>query len=141
MPNRFCVASAVFRLFVCGLAVLTWFLGMTEPRSMISQVAQFPDGQVVLWLMLVCGLIGLFDVWANDMKRGPIRMESTRTYRHFGFSALAFCYAALVLVAHLKLQSIGLSAYYLWNALLVVTFALIDAHQRSKELSCRQVCN
>ncbi|HEY0662785.1 MAG TPA: hypothetical protein VGD21_15860 [Lysobacter sp.] len=136
-----CLASSVFRVYVCGLAVVMWFLGFTEPRSMFALVARIEEGATILWLMLLFGSVGLFDVLANDVLRGAMRCHSTRQNRHFGFSALAFCYTVLVLIAYLQVKSPGLAAYALWNAILVIAFALIDAHQRSKDLTCLQMCN
>ncbi|KVN83488.1 hypothetical protein [Burkholderia ubonensis] len=136
-----CVASALFRVYVCGLAVMTWFISRHEPRSLYSLIAASDEGRWLLWAMLACGIVGLVDVLINDTAVVPLRLEWIRTHRHFGFASLAFCYVAELFIAVLKLASPGLALFCLWNALLVVTFSLIDAHQRSKDATCLQACN
>lgn len=136
-----CVGSALFRVYVCGIAIMTWYIGLREPRSLYALIALTDEGYVLLWATLVCATVGLFDVFINDTTALPVRIEWLRTHRHFGFSSLAFCYVAELFIAVLKLASPGLAVFCLWNALLVVTFSLIDAHQRSKEATCLQACN
>lgn len=136
-----CVASALFRLYVCGVAILTWYIGMNEPRSLYAQIAISDEGYTLLWLMLICGIAGALDVLINDTPLVPVQFAWFRAHRHFGFAFLAFCYVAVLFIAVLKLASLGLAIACLWHALLVVTFSLIDAHQRSKDATCLKACN
>jgi protein-S-isoprenylcysteine O-methyltransferase Ste14 len=141
-PNQVCIASVLFRIYLCGLAVVTWFTAMHESRSMGALVAQTSEGYLLMWAMLACGVVGLLDVIVNETSLGRmLPFESARTYRHFGYAGLAFCYVAQLFIAVLKLASVGLATYCLWNALFSVAFALFDAHQRSKETPCLQPCN
>ncbi|MCB4349776.1 hypothetical protein LA345_38940 (plasmid) [Burkholderia vietnamiensis] len=98
-------------------------------------------GALILWMMLACGLVGIADVLINDTGLFRFRIEAARTHRHFGFSGLAFCYVCQIFIAALSVKSPWMAAYSLWNALLVVAFSLIDAHQRSKDATCLQACN
>jgi len=138
-----CIASSVFRLYICGMAVLMWFMGIHEPRSMNALVATFPEGEMVLWMMFVCGVVGILDIVFNDaanaLKRPPL-FESARTNRHFGFAGLAFCHTCLVFIAVLKVASVGLALHSLWNAVFVVGFSLLDAYQRSLDVKKEAVC-
>ncbi len=137
-----CWGSSLFRLFACGLAVLAWYLGMSDDRSLFAMLASTDGGHKVLWLMLLFGSIGVFDVVVNDWLPHQFGFEKTRTHRHFGLCALAFCYIAQIFIAFLHVKSPGLTAYFLWNAILIVAFAFIDAHQRYKDaLPCSHVCN
>lgn len=136
-----CVASALFRTYVCGLAVMTWFIAFNEGRSLTALIARSGEGVCVLWLMLACGLLGILDVILNDLALCWLRFEYARTHRHFGFSALAFCFAWQAFIAALNIKSAWMAAFSLWNALSVVAFSLIDAHQRSKDSVCLQACN
>jgi hypothetical protein len=143
-----CIAGSVFRLYVCGMAVFMWYLGFHEARSMNSIVAGTEEGYAVLWLLLICGTIGLLDVVLNDfagaLKLRPL-FSPARNHRHFGFASLAFCHTCLVFIAVLKLGSPGLAFVSLWNAVFVVGFSLLDAHQRAidykKDALCRPLPN
>ena len=141
-PSQTCLASVLFRVYLCGLACVTWFTSLYEPRSMNALLAGFGEGLIVTWAMLACGLIGIADVLINETRLARFfPFESARTYRHLGYAGLAFCYVSQLFIAVLKLASLGLAAYCLWNALLAVAFSLFDAHQRSKETPCLQPCN
>ncbi|MFM0608687.1 hypothetical protein PQR05_29575 [Paraburkholderia sediminicola] len=138
-----CIASSVFRLYVCGMAVLLWYFGFHEERSMNWLVAATDQGFYVLWLMLFFGVIGLLDIVLNDyagvLRRRPL-FSLARTHRHFGFAGLAFCHTCLVFIAVLQVASTGLALFSLWNAVFVVGFSLLDAHQRAQDFKKEAVC-
>lgn len=136
-----CVASALFRVYVCGLAIVAWFTSHHDPSSMYALLVSSDEGRWLMRAMLVCGALGLIDVLLNDTAALPVRFTWIQTHRHFGFSSLAFCYVAELLIAVVKLASLGLAVFCVWNALLVVIFSLIDAHQRNKDATCPQACN
>jgi hypothetical protein len=142
-PSQTCIASVIFRVYLCGLACVTWFTSAFEPRSLGALVMRFDEGELVLWAMLFCGVIGLLDVLINETPLARlIPFHSARNLRHLGYAGLAFCYVAQLFIAVLKLASVGLAAFCLWNALFAVAFSLFDAHQRSKEpTQCLQTCN
>jgi hypothetical protein len=125
-----CIATSVLRFYICGLAVFAWFMAFHESRSMNWLAATFPEGAAVYWMMFVCGMVGITDVIVNDFGFKP-RWQAVQFYRHFGFLALAFAYAYLAFIAVLKVASPPLAFYSLWNAIFIIGFALLDAHQRS----------
>jgi hypothetical protein len=125
-----CIATSVLRFYICGLAVFAWFMAFHESRSMNFLAATFPEGAAVYWILFVCGMVGIADVIVNDLSIKP-RWLTVRHNRHFGFLALAFAYAYLAFVAVLKVGSTPLAFYSLWNAVFIIGFSLLDAHQRS----------
>ncbi|MDF0506595.1 hypothetical protein POK33_38235 [Burkholderia cenocepacia] len=141
MPVQACFASLVFRLYVCGLAVITGLMAFFEAGSMPAAIARSDSGSLLPWMMLTCGIVGLGDVLFNDLGALGVRIQRMRTHRHFGFSAIAFCHVYQCLIALIALRSMWVAFFSLWNALLVVAFSLLDAHQRSKETKCPQRCN
>lgn len=143
-PKQSCVAGSVFRLYVSGLAVLTWFIGFFEDRSLGYLVGKTQEGNTVLWIMLVGGVVGLLDVLLNDYTTAfnkPSLFEAAKKYRHFGFTVLAFCHACLLLIAVFRIGSVGLALFSLWNAIFIVAFSLVDAHQRYKDAVCKPAFN
>jgi hypothetical protein len=137
-----CIATSVLRFYICGLAVFAWFMAFHESRSMNAIAATFPEGAAVYWMMFLCGMVGIVDVIVNDCTAKP-SWHALRTNRHFGFLALAFAYAYLAFLAVLKVASPSLAFYALWNAVFIIGFALLDAHQRSALLvkeAARHVC-
>jgi hypothetical protein len=137
-PRQGCIASSVLRFYICGLAVFSWFMAFHESRSMNFLTATFPEGALVFWMMFVFGLVGLCDVLINDMLAAP-KWLYVRHNRHFGFLALAFAYAYLAFIAVLKVGSTPLAFYALWNAVFIIGFSLLDAHQRSDQLATEAI--
>lgn len=136
-----CWSSSIFRVFACGLALVEWYLGMFEPRSIFSVLAATDDGYRLLWLTALFGAIGLFDVLVNDFTPAHVRFDPTLTHRHFILCAIAFCYVAQVFNTVLHVNSTGLTIYLLWSACLIVIFAITDAHKRHKDAkTCLQLC-
>jgi hypothetical protein len=128
-----CIASSALRFYISSLAVFMWFFATHEDRSMAALIASYPEGATVFWMMFVCGLVGIVDVLVNDVLPKP-RWLYVRHNRHFGFLAIAFCHTCLVFIAALKLDSPVLVLSSLWNAIFVIGFSLLDAHQRSVEI-------
>jgi hypothetical protein len=135
------LSGSLFRLFVSSQAVLVCYLALFEERSMYALLARSTDGFVLTGLMGLCGLVGIAEIAINDLFSLSFRWDSGRRYRHFGFAAIAFCYAAQTFVAAYHLGSLGLAIFFLWNALWVVAFSLFDANQRSKEAACLHTAN
>jgi len=136
------IASSILRLFVCGNAVLTWFIAIFEMRSMSALMARTSEGYMLAWALLACGIVGILDVIINDFGLlKMLRFESARTYRHFGFAGLAFCYVSQLFLAVLQLNSPSVAIYCVFNAGMIVTFSLIDANQRSKDAACVKAFN
>lgn len=140
--NISCLASSVFRFFLCGFALITAQIGLTDSRSLLYLVASKNDGYLLTWMMVAMAIVGIFDVLMNDIHTDFIKWDFVQNWRHFGFSALAFCYVAQIFVAQKSVSSPGLTAYYIWNALAIMLIVFIDANQRSKNsIQCSHVCN
>ena len=124
--------------------MITWYLGFFESRSLNFLIAASREGSFVLWAILVCGVLTVVDICLNDYRtafqKRPL-FKWARTYRHFCLTAMAFCFAALVLIAAQKIDSLGLALWCLWNALAVTAFSLVDAYQRNKDATCSLICN
>jgi hypothetical protein len=133
-------AGSVFRLYLGGSAIITWFLAVTEPRSMVSVAASSSAGTALIWLLLVIGCMAILDAVINDFLPEKCHWRSAVRQRHFILSAMAFCYVAQLYVAFYGIHSIGLLLYYLWNAATIMFIAFVDAHQRSKDATCVVIC-
>ena len=134
-------AGSVFRMYVGGNAIVTWYVAMTDPRSLMHLVASTRDGAVLIWMLMVVGAAALLDAVVNDFLSDRFHWRIGRRQRHYILAALAFCYIAQLYVEFFNLRSGGLLAYYLWNAATIMFIAFIDAHQRNKDNQCSTVCN
>jgi hypothetical protein len=143
-----CIAGSIFRLYVCGAAVLMWYLGFHEERSINAVIAQSSEGYWSLWILCIGGVVGLLDVVLNDyasaVKRPPL-FTYARTHRHFGLALLAFAHTCIAFISVVKIGSPGAAVFSLWSAVFIIGFSLLDAHQRAldsqKEAVCRTAFN
>jgi hypothetical protein len=133
-------AGSIFRTYMGGNAIVTWYIGMTDPRSLMHLVASTGEGAVVLWLLMLFGAAALLDAVINDFLPERFHWRIALRQRHFILAAMAFCYVAHLYVAVFSLRSTGLLLHYLWSALTIMAVAFIDAHQRSKDAQCA-TCN
>lgn len=134
-------AGSVFRLYMGGSAIVTWYLAMTEPRSMVSQAASTQAGSTLVWCLLLVGLAAVVDAVVNDFLPDRFHWKTAVRQRHFILCTMAFCYVAQVFVAFSSLRSNGLLAYYLWNAVSIMFINFVDAHQRSRDATCVITCS
>lgn len=134
-------AGSVFRVYMGGNAIVTWFVGMTDPRSLMHLVASSTEGAVLIWLLMLVGMSVLLDAVINDFLPQRFHWRIALRQRHFFLAAMAFCYVAQLYIAVANFRSTGLLLYYLWNASMIMLVAFIDAHQRSKDATCVIVCN
>lgn len=135
------LSGSLFRLFVSSQAVLLCYLALFEDRSLYNLLTRTSDGMALTALMGICGVIGIFEIAVNDIFPPRFRWTVGRRYRHFGFAAIAFCYAAQTFVSAYHVGSLGLAVFFLWNSFWVVAFSLIDANQRSKEAEWLHTAN
>jgi hypothetical protein len=133
MTARQCFANSALRFYISGLAVFMWFFAFHEERSMNFLVAAFPEGATIFWMLLVCGIVGMADVIVNDVLPRP-QWLVVRHNRHYGLLAIAFCHTGLLFIAVHKVASPLLAVYSLWNAVFIIGFSLLDAHQRSADI-------
>lgn len=134
-------ASTVFRIYVGGNAMVTWYVAMTDPRSLMHMVASTRNGAILIWLLMGVGLAALLDAVINDVLPTRFHWRPGRRQRHYILAALAFCYIAQLYVEFFNMRSGGLLAYYLWNAATIMTIAFIDAHQRNQDAQCSTIYN
>ena len=134
-------AGSVFRIYIGGNAIVSWYMAFFEPRSIMHLVASTVEGAALMWLLLAVGTAALLDAAINDFLPTRFHWRVALRQRHFILGLMAFCYAAQLYVAYLYLRSSGLLIQFLWNVASIMTVAFFDAHQRSKDASCVIVCN
>lgn len=134
-------AGSLFRIYMGGNAIVSWYIAMTDPRSLMSLVTLTGEGAALIWLLMFVGAAALVDGIVNDLLPARFHWRCAVRQRHFILAALAFCYVAQLYVAFFKLRSTGLLMYYLWNAAAIIAVAFFDAHQRSRDAKCVIACN
>jgi hypothetical protein len=137
-----CWASSVLRMFMCGLALISGYIALAEPRSLaFLAAARSSDGYNLTLALSAFAIVGLLDVVINDLLPDQVQWATSRNLRHFGYCSMAFCYIAQLFVAHAAVRSPGLTAYYLWNAGTIMFVVFWDANLRSKDATCKLACN
>ena len=134
-------AGSVFRIYMGGNAIVTWYVAMTDARSLMHLVASTHEGATLVWMLMAFGAAAVIDAVVNDVLPRRWHWRVALRQRHFILAAMAFCYVAQLYVAFFNLRSTGLLLYYLWNAGMIMLAAFLDAHQRSKDATCVIVCN
>ena len=139
MPQR---SGSVFRIYVGGNAIVSWYIALTDPRSLMHAVTASSQGAMLVWLLMVLGAAAVVDALINDIAPRRYHWRVALRQRHYILTAMAFCYLAqLYLACVYNFRSSGLLIYYLWNAGMIMLAAFLDAHQRSKDYSCSIACN
>lgn len=133
-------AGAACRIYMGGNAIVTWYMAMTDPRSLMHIVASTDEGGALVWLLMLIGACAVVDAIVNDLAPARFHWHVARRQRHFLLAVMAFCYIAQLYVAFYSFRSTGLLLYYLWNAGAIMLMACLDAHQRSRD-SCAITCN
>lgn len=133
--------GSVFRVYMGGSAIISWYMAMFEPRSLAYLAAASTEGEMLYWLLLATGVAALADAIINDFLPERFRWRSAVRQRHMILVAMAFCYMAMLYVALLYLRSSGLLFQFLWNVATIMVVAFLDAHQRKKDATCMIVCN
>lgn len=132
MPNH-CPSGALYRLSMSSLAVVLWIVSAIEPRAMMAQFAEHNAGGFLCALIGLLGIIGMLDVLINDFMSDRFNWRTVRKQRHFVLVALAFCYIASLYISLDTVRSTGLSLFYTWNAVSLLSLAFVDAYVRNKE--------
>lgn len=133
-------AGSIFRLHMGGMALATWFLAMSESRSMIAMAASGRAGHYLIWALFLVGIAAVADAVINDFMPERFHWKMAKKQRHFILSTMAFCYVAQLYVAYTSMDSVGLMLYYSWNATTIMFISFVDAHQRSKDATCVITC-
>jgi hypothetical protein len=134
-------AGSVFRVYMGGNAVVSAYMALNEPRSLMRLVASTVEGEILIFLLAFVGMATLLDALINDFMPKRFNWSVAVRQRHFFLAAMAFCYVAQLYVAFLYLRSSGLLIHYLWNVLAIMAVAFFDAQQRSKDATCVIVSN
>ena len=134
-------SGTAFRIYMGGNAIVTWYIAMTDARSLMHVVASSGEGAALVWLLMILGACAVVDAVVNDVAPARFHWRIALRQRHFILTAMAFCYVAQLYVAFYSFRSTALLFYYLWNAGMIMLAAFLDAHQRSKDASCAIVCN
>lgn len=128
-----CPSAVLYRLSMCSLGLVLWIIAEIEPRSMTAQFADSRAGGFLIAMTGILGIIGMIDVLINDILPERFTWAYARTHRHFVLVALAFCYIASLYTSLDTVKSAGLSLFYCWNAVSLLSLAFVDAYSRSKE--------
>jgi len=129
-------AGSIFRVYMGGNAIVSAYLAVAEPRSLMHWVASTFEGAFLIGALAMVGAAAVLDAVINDFMPTRFNWRIAVRQRHFILAAMAFCYLAQLYVAFLYLRSSGLLIHYLWNVFAILAVAFFDAHQRCKDSSC-----
>jgi hypothetical protein len=130
-------AGSVFRFYIGGNAIASWYVAMTEPSALMHQVATMPEGAVLIWAVMLIGAWALVDALINDVLPCRYHWPLALRQRHFILAGMAFCYMAQLYIAFFTARPASLLVYYTWNAVAIMFVAFLDATQRAKDHACK----
>lgn len=133
-------SGSVFRIYMGGNACVSWYIAMTDSRSLISTVAATWDGAALIWMLMLLGVCAICDAVINDLLPERWHWRVALRQRHFILVGMAFCFLTQIYISFAQGRSTGLTFYYLWNACMIMLAAFLDAHQRLKDAKC-QIAN
>ncbi|NGZ86403.1 hypothetical protein [Duganella aceris] len=130
-------AGSVFRFYIGGNAIVSWYVAMTDPRSLLHLIASTPEGMVLAWAVMLIGAWALADAIINDVLPCRFRWPLALAQRHFILVGMAFGYVAQLYIAVSTARPASLLVYYVWHTSVIMAVAFIDATQRSKDQACK----
>ncbi len=130
-------AGSIFRFYIGGNAIVSWYVALTDPRALLHLVASTPEGQVLVWAVMLIGAWALVDALINDVLPVRYHWPLALRQRHFILAGMAFCYMAQLYIAYYTSRPASLLVYYTWNAVAIMVVAFIDATQRAKDHECK----
>lgn len=130
-------AGSVFRFYIGGNAIVSWYVAMTDPRSLLHLIASTPEGMVLAWAVMLVGAWALADAVINDVLPCRFRWPLALAQRHFILVGMAFGYIAQLYIAVSTGRPASLLVYYVWHTSVIMVVAFIDATQRSKDQACK----
>lgn len=142
--------SPFIRFYMGGQAVTTWYSSFANPESTFHEVSTTSDGGLIMWMMGLCGMLLLVDLFVNDWtpdwveigrRRLGFGWENIWKHRHWLFVGIAASYAAQPQVADASGQSSAILVVCYFQALCNVLAAFIDAGERSRRLWWQRACN
>ena len=60
-------AGSIFRVYMGGNAIVTWYVAMTDARSLIHHVAATGEGAALIWMLMLVGAAAVIDAVVNDL--------------------------------------------------------------------------
>lgn len=129
-------AGSVFRIYMGGNAIVSWYIAMTDPRALLHLVASTWDGATLIWMLMLLGGCAVIDAIVNDLLPERFHWRVALRQRHFILVGMAFCFLTQIYISFAQGRSTGLVFYYLWNASMIMLAAFLDAHQRLKDAKC-----
>lgn len=134
-------AGSIFRVYMGGNALVSGYMSLCEPRSLVYLVASTTGGSLLIAFLALAGAAAIFDAVINDFMPARFHWRTALRLRHWILAVLAFGYGAQLHVAFFDLGSPALLVQYIWNVFVIMALAYFDAHQRSKDASCVMSCN
>lgn len=133
-------SGSVFRIYIGGAAIVSWFIAMFDPTALMYSVAASADGAYAIWALMLLGGCLLVDAILNDILPERWHWRVAMNQRHYLMVGMAGCYLAQIYTAIELGRHISLTYNYLWNAGMIMFAAFLDAHQRLKDAQC-QIAN
>lgn len=130
--------------------MLSWYNAMTQPGAKLAAIASTSNGNILLYIMALAGLMIVLDVLINDwspewVRVGPIQFrlawKKAFEYRHLLFVLIAFCYAAQPYVAEMSGFRVSLVLFFYWNCFQNLIIAFFDAKLRSRSIQWQRMCS
>lgn len=134
-------SGSLFRIYIGGAAIVSWYTAMFDPTAMIYSVAATTDGAYAIWALMVLGACSMVDAVFNDVLPERYHWRVALRQRHYILVGMAFCYLAQIYTAINLGRHISLTYGYLWNASMIMFAAFLDAHQRLKDAKCQTANN
>jgi hypothetical protein len=129
-------SGSLFRIYVGGAAMVSWYTAMFDPNAVMHSVASTTDGASAIWALMILGACSVVDAVFNDILPDRWHWRVAMRQRHYILVGMAFCYLAQIYTAFNLGKHISLTYGYLWNASMIMLAAFYDANQRLKDAKC-----
>lgn len=129
-------SGSVFRIYIGGAAMVSWYTAMFDPSALMHSVASTVDGAMAIWALMALGACSVVDAVFNDVLPDRYHWRVAMRQRHYILVGMAFCYLAQIYTAFTLGKHISLTYGYLWNASMIMLAAFYDANQRLKDAKC-----
>lgn len=127
----------MFRIYMGGLAIVSWYMSIWVSDSLAYSVASTCDGMVMTWAQAALGAAAIIDAIVNDLMPPQWHWRPALRQRHFIMVGMAFGFLTQIFSAVWQGRPSGLEAYYCLNALMIMIAAFPDAYQRLKDAKCQ----
>lgn len=131
----------LLRVYIGGNAIISWYLAISDPRSLVGINALLSDGMPLVWFQAFIGICILMDLVINDFMPKRVTWKNALKYRHVLFSSLAFSFVGQVFSAAMSHQTAANIVYYVFNASIIMLASIVDAKKRSRDAECAMLYN